>query len=74
VIERAIVGSFGVIGESATRELATFQVIADAFAADSLAGARFVTAVACIQVLVLLALHTEPSFGCDCVTPKVSII
>ena len=57
MLEAAVVGPLGRSGEAAGRQLAAPQVVLDAFAADTLARARAVAAVASAQVLVLLAVH-----------------
>lgn len=57
MFEGAVVGSFRFIRETAARQLAVFQVVAQAVAADALAGTGFVTAVAGFEIEVLFAFH-----------------
>jgi hypothetical protein len=61
MLERPVIGSFGSGIKTAGRQLAAFQMIADAIAADALAGARLVTAVAGSQIFFFLALHLSDS-------------
>lgn len=55
--ERPVVGPLRVVGEAASGKLPAAEMIADAVAADPLAGTRFVTTVARLPILLLFALH-----------------
>ena len=57
MLERAVIGSFGIIWETASGQLTHIEVIAEAFTTDPLTRARVVTAVAAFHVLVFAALH-----------------
>jgi hypothetical protein len=57
VLEGPVVGPFRGIGEATTGKLSAPEVIADAVAADALAGARLVATVAGLPVLLLFAFH-----------------
>jgi hypothetical protein len=57
MLERAVVGPFGVLGKTAGGELPALQVILKALAADALPGAGFIAAIAVLQILVFFAFH-----------------
>jgi len=59
VLKRPVVGSFGIIWETACRQLTMAKVIAQAFTAGSLPRTRLVTAIACKKVLLFVAFHGE---------------
>jgi len=63
MLEGAVIGSFGVFREKAARQLPFFQVVGNAVAADSLAGAGFVGAAADPQVSFFFAVQGKYSFG-----------
>ena len=60
MVEGPVVGSFGVIGKTAARQLPALQMVAQAITADSFSRTRIVAAVAVGQVPVFLALHGLP--------------
>jgi hypothetical protein len=53
----AVIGGLSVCRKTAGRQLAAFEMICDAFTADSLALAGFIGAVAAGKVLFLFAFH-----------------
>jgi len=57
VFERPVIGSLGVSREAASRKFAAFQMILQAFAADALSRAGFITAIAVLQVVLFVTLH-----------------
>lgn len=57
MLKGSVIGSFGVLWEKAARQLPFLQVIGNAVAADSLAGAGFVGAAADFQVSFFFAVH-----------------
>jgi len=63
MFEGAVKGSFGVFREKAARQLPFFQVVGNAVAADSLAGAGFIGAAADPQVSFFFAVQGKYSFG-----------
>jgi hypothetical protein len=68
MLERAIVGLFGVVGKAARRQLPRPQVVLQAIAADPFSRTGGVAAIARFHVAVLLALHgctsRENAGGC----------
>jgi hypothetical protein len=63
VLEGTVVGGLGVGWETASGELAAFEVVGQAFAAEALARAGLVGALATLEVLVLVTIHPEPSLA-----------
>jgi hypothetical protein len=55
--EGTVKGTFHFHGKTACRQLLHLQVIANALTAFALAAAWFVSAIAYLQILVLIALH-----------------
>ena len=60
--EAAVVGAFDVVGKTAGRKLLTAQVVLEALAADALAAASRVTAIAEIHICLLLTFHKNLRF------------
>jgi len=63
VLEGAVVGRFGLGRETASRELAAYQVVGQAFAAEALSRAGVVGALAPLEVLFLATIHPGPSLA-----------
>jgi len=61
MLERPVIGPFGIFREKAGGNLPALQVIADAFTAIALSGAGFIAAIAVLHILVLLAIHNAYS-------------
>ena len=57
VLERSVVGFFGIFREEASRQLPFREMIGDAVAADALALARLRGAVALCQVFFFFTFH-----------------
>jgi hypothetical protein len=57
ILERSIVGAFGVCREAARRQLTHLQMVTDALTAYTLARAGFVGAIAIGEIAVLIAFH-----------------
>ena len=53
----AVIGLFHIIRETATGKLFAFKMILQAFAADALAAASGITAIAKIHILIFFAFH-----------------
>jgi len=61
LLEAAVIGALGVRRKTAAGKLAHLEVVGDALAADPLAVARLVAAVAALQVAFLVAFHHHRS-------------
>jgi hypothetical protein len=59
MVKGTVVGPFRVIGEATTGKLPAFQMVAEALAADPLALARIVAAVARGKITGFVALHEK---------------
>jgi len=57
MLERPVIGTFGICRETAGGKLPAVQVIAQTIAARGFFGARFIAAVAVLLVLRLLTFH-----------------
>jgi len=57
MLKGAVIGGFSIFWKTTGRKLPTFQVIADAVAANALAGARVITTVAMGEILFFFAFH-----------------
>jgi hypothetical protein len=57
VLERPVKGGFRVVRETASRELAHFEVVGDTLAAKSLSGTGFIAAIAVLKIFFLSAFH-----------------
>ena len=62
MFERPVVGSFGIFGKDAGRQLAAAQVVLQAITTHPFARARLVGAVAEFPIAVFLAFHNEFSW------------
>jgi hypothetical protein len=63
MLEGAVIGSFCAFREKAARQLPFLQVVGNAVAADSFAGAGFVGAAADVQIFIFFAVQCKYSFG-----------
>jgi hypothetical protein len=73
MLKRPVIALLGAVRKAACRKLPVLQVIADAFTADSLAGAGLIAAVACRQVLLFLTFHFRLLIS-ECPTPKGPVL
>ncbi len=58
-----VVGPLGVLREATAGKLTTLEMILEAITADALSRTGIVAAIALLEVLVLLAVHTLPLMG-----------
>ena len=57
MFKRSVIGFFRIIGKTACGQLSHLQMVADAVAADPLAGASGVRTVARLEILFFFAFH-----------------